>query len=205
MPTGTAKRILDDITSFIFLEDEPIKADIILIPGSASPQPAERAAELYRAGWAKLILPSGKFSYKRQRFEGPVELRDRYAGPYETEWEFLRDVLIKNGAPENAVLREDQSTHTVDNAIFSRQVLDGSGLAVHSALLCCRAYHARRCLMTFGWAFPGVEFAVCPVETHGIGRGNWHKTAEGREKVMSEVSKCGSYFKDIAALWSEEE
>lgn len=194
---NTGNRIIDDITSFIFVEDEPAPADIIFLPGSVSPEPAERAAELYNAGYAPRILPSGRFSYKKDRFGGPAGKRDVYSGNYATEWEFLRDVLIKNGVPEAAILREDKAGHTVDNAFLSKQVLENAGITVRKAIICCRSYHARRCLMTYGWAFPGVEFSICPVEALGIGRENWHSTEAGREKVLSEVSKCGSYFKDV--------
>jgi uncharacterized SAM-binding protein YcdF (DUF218 family) len=197
-----SRRILDDIAGFIFVEDEPKKADIIFVPGSASPEPAERAAELYRQGFAPFVLPAGRFSYKRDRFDGPETKRDVYCGDYSTEWEFLRDVLLGGGVPEQAILREDRSTHTVDNAFLSREAVRGLGLAIHTAILCCRSFHARRCLMTYGWAFPDVEFAVCPVDVQGIGRLCWHETACGREKVLSEVSKCGSYFMDVAGIWS---
>ena len=38
----------EEITKYIFTEDVLQKADIILIPGNAYPQNAERAAALYR-------------------------------------------------------------------------------------------------------------------------------------------------------------
>jgi hypothetical protein len=57
--------------------------------------------------------------------------------------------------------------------------------------------------MTFGWAFPGVELIICPVETEGIARESWHSTAPGRERVLGEVSKCGGYFAEEAGAWSE--
>ena len=52
----------EEITKYIFAEDMLQKADIILIPGNAYPQNAERAAALYRQGYAPYILPSGKYS-----------------------------------------------------------------------------------------------------------------------------------------------
>jgi uncharacterized SAM-binding protein YcdF (DUF218 family) len=199
----TAARIIRDITSFIFLEDEPAGADIIMIPGSGWPQMSERAAALYKAGYAPLILPSGKHSYKRDRFDGPKSGQDRYPGVYATEWEFERDVLIRSGVPEQAILREDMSGHTVENAFFSKRAVDGAGIPVKRAILCCKAYHARRSLMTYAWAFPGVDFVVCPVETQGIGRDSWHLSVPGREKVLSEVSKCGAYFKDAVDILAQ--
>ena len=51
-------KFLRDITEFIFLEDLPKKADIIIVPGNTWPQPARRAAALYQAGMAPYIVVS---------------------------------------------------------------------------------------------------------------------------------------------------
>ena len=45
----------EEITKYIFAEDMLQKADIILIPGNAYPQNAERAAALYRQGYARTL------------------------------------------------------------------------------------------------------------------------------------------------------
>ena len=195
-------RILQDITDFIFIQDQPRPADILLIPGSGRPQLCECAARLYREGYAPLVLPSGKHSYKKDCFDGPHEGREEYPGPYDSEWAYERDVLLRHGVPAEAILREDRSTHTVDNARFSREVTDALGLNIRTAILCCKAYHARRALMTYGWFFPETAFFVVPTETQNTGRDNWHLSAEGRERVLDEVGKCGAYFRVAAALWS---
>lgn len=202
---NTADRIIRDISMFIFVKDVPHAADAIFIPGSSRPELSEHAAALYCRGFAPVIVPSGKFSYQAERFAGPKFKRDAYSGEYETEWEFERDVLLKNGVPETAILREDQSTHTVDNALFTHQAVEAAGLVLRSAIICCKSYHARRCLMTYGWAFPGVELCICPVDTDGVTCDNWHLSANGRERVLGEVSKCGSYFKDVTELYSHAE
>ena len=45
----------DAITDFVFLEHEPVKADIILMPGGSKPQLMPKAAELYHQGLAPLM------------------------------------------------------------------------------------------------------------------------------------------------------
>ncbi len=45
------------ITDFIFVEDEPRRSDIIFVPGGSYPDAAERAAQLYHAGYAPYIMP----------------------------------------------------------------------------------------------------------------------------------------------------
>lgn len=55
-------RFIEQISEFIFAEDEPEKADIIFIPGNGYSQMAEKAAALYGKKYAPFVLPSGKYS-----------------------------------------------------------------------------------------------------------------------------------------------
>ncbi len=52
----------DGITEFIFVENQPQKADVIFLPGGAYPEAALYAAKLYQECYAPLVLPSGKYS-----------------------------------------------------------------------------------------------------------------------------------------------
>ena len=75
---------------------------------------AEKAAELFKKGMADWILPSGKYSVVNGKFSGVLEKSNVYNKEYGTEWEFLRDVLIKNGVPDQKILKEDQATFTYE-------------------------------------------------------------------------------------------
>ena len=55
--TAGAERFIRAVTDFIFVEDQPERADVIFIPGSRKVALAIRAAELYRAGYAPFVLP----------------------------------------------------------------------------------------------------------------------------------------------------
>ena len=215
------RRFYDAISDFIFVEDAPQKADVIFVPGGNYPDAAVHAAELYRRGFAPYILPSGKYSISIGKFvmsgeENDTEIAQKEekenityayemkeiteggnAKSYETEFAYLRDILVKNGVDEAAILREDQATFTYQNAIFSRQVLEKAGIQAKGAILCCQAFHARRALLYYQEQFPETEFAVCPVVTRGIGRDTWMKTEEGIDTVLGEVERCGSQFHEI--------
>ena len=179
---------------FVFAEDQPEKADIIFVPGNGFPQMAERAAQLYKEGYAPYILPSGRYSITLWKFVGVQSHQEIYDGEYETEWEFLKSVLMKNGVPEEAILREDQATFTYENAIYSRQVTDHAGLEIERAILCCKSYHARRCLMYYQLLYPKTEFYVVPVNADGITRENWRKNEEGIDAVTGELSRIVKQF-----------
>ena len=51
----------DQITDFIFQEDQPQKCEFIFIPGSGYGELAVRAAQLYQKGFAGKIIVSGKY------------------------------------------------------------------------------------------------------------------------------------------------
>ena len=188
---------LEQITDFIFVENEPGKSDIIFIPGSGFPQLAEEAAQLYHAGFAPRILPSGRYSITQGHFGGVQEKTEQYPGTYETEWDFLRKVLEKNKVPSHAILREDKATYTYENAIYSRKVTEKEELNICRAILCCKPYHARRSLLYYQFLYPETRFLVCPVKDSQVRRENWYKTEKGINLVLGEIERIGVQFHEI--------
>ena len=188
------QRVIRDITDFIFMKDEPQKSDVIFIPGTSQSAVSETAAQLYCAGYAGYVIPSGMYSGKRGKFASEKIDKARYAGEYDTDWAYCKHILLANGVPESAILREDHSTHTGENAEFSAMVLKELGIKVERAILCCQAFHARRAFMTYAKHFPDTEILVVPTETQGIRRKDWYLQENSYRRVMSEVYKCGEYF-----------
>lgn len=185
---------LNHAEEFIFAENQPEKADIIFVPGNGFPEMAEKAARLYKEGYAPYVLPSGRYSITMGRFVGVQSKKDVYNEDYETECEFLKSVLMKNGVPESAILLEDQATFTYENAIFSKQVTDLHKIKVNKAILCCKTYHARRSLMYYQLLYPDAEILVCPACPDGITRENWRDTEAGVEAVTGEIDRIIKQF-----------
>lgn len=186
-----------NITDFIFAEDVLEPADVIFVPGNRYPDMAERAAKLWEAGYGKWILPSGRYTIVTGKFAGPVKKQEIYDRNYETEWEFLKDVLCKNGVPKEVILKEDQATFTYDNAICAREVLQKAGIEVHKAIICCNSIHARRCKMYFEIAFPETKFMICPVNATGVTKENWYQSQEYISDVLAEMDRCSNQFEEI--------
>lgn len=181
---------LEELTNFIFLEDEPQSADVIFVPGSEETDLAKKAAKLYLEGYAPLLVPSGKYA----KWTGhPLD------NAFETESDQFADLMRKAGVPKEAILKERQATYTYENAIYTKQLLEKRKINVKRAILCCQAYHARRCKLYYQILFPDTELLVCPVETKGITRSNWYRRKEGIELVLGEIEKCGSQFHQIVA------
>ena len=166
------------------------------MPGGSDPAIPEKAAGLYKGGLASVVVPSGGTSCKTGVFNGVKRKIEIYNGDYKTDCAFYTDALLKNGVPEFAVIGEDQSGYTKENALFSRRTLDEKGLIVRAAIIVCKSFHARRCLMCYQFAFPEAEMRVCPVDVYGITRDNWHAQAHGIDRVLGELTRCGNQFSD---------
>lgn len=187
--------LIRDVTDFVFLRDEPQRAQVIFVPGASFDGHTRMAADLYNRGYAPLILPSGRFAKRKGKFGD---------GTYPSEWAYMRQILLSLGVPEEAILREDQATFTWENALFSRKVLDDRRMIVEKAILCCRPFHARRALLYYQTAFPETEFFVCPASEPGFDRDDWFLSAKGRDRVFSEVEKMGSQVRPQAEMLLEE-
>ena len=185
------KNPFDCITKFIFIEDKPFKADVILIPGGSRPELIEKAVALFKDGYAPYILPSGGVNEKLVNWK--------------TEFEYLKNIAISLDVPQNAILKENQARHTFDNAKLSWKVLENNDVKVNKVILVCKAHHARRALLSYQTVFPfDIKFAVCPiVDERDISKENWFLEKEKIDLVMKEVEKIGQYFGKHIPDWLE--
>lgn len=189
-------KFLEEMTNFIFLEDKPQKADVIFVPGSEEGALAKTAARLYLEGYAPLLVPSGKYA----KWTG-----HSIVGAFETESDYFAHLMMEEGVPETAILKEREATYTYQNAINTRKLMDERGISVKRAILCCQAYHARRSKLYYQVLFPDTEILVCPTVTKGITRENWFKSREGTQIVLGEIERCGSQFHEIVAEYGAKE
>lgn len=187
-------RIITDISNYIFVSDEPEKVEAIFLPGGSHPEQPEYAARLYHKGYAKWLIPSGGISVKVDKWPGVRSKADIYNGDYQSDCEFFTDVFIRNGVPSEAIIGENKSVHTRDNAFLSREIVNKKDIEIKTALIVCKAFHARRCLMLYQMAFPDVELKVCPVHCYNITKENWYKTEHGIDRVLGELARCGNQF-----------
>ena len=183
-------KFLEEMTNFIFLEDEPQKSDVIFVPGSEEGALAKTAARLYLNGYAPLIVPSGKYA----KWTG-----HSIVDQFETESDYFAYLMMEEGVPEEAILKEREATYTYQKAINTRKLLDERKIEVKRAILCCQAYHARRSKLYYQILFPDTEILVCPTVTKGITRDNWFKSRETADIVLGEIERCGSQFHEIVA------
>lgn len=190
--------MLKDMTDFIFLENEPEKSDIIFIPGSGYGALSLTAADLWKHGFAPYILPSGRFSILENSFSGSADgILPKNGTGFLTECAYHKALLIENGVSESAILTEDKAAYTYENAIYSKQVTDALGLKIKKAIICCQAFHARRCRLYYELLYPETQFLICPTVTQDISRNNWYLDDGKIDRVLGEIERCGSQFHDI--------
>ncbi len=184
-------RIIKAITDFIFVEDTPQKSDVIMVVGGSYPEAAEIAADLWKSGYAPKITIGGGVSIKTGKFLGSRSKQNVYNKNYADECEFYTDVLLKNGVDKNVIYGENKSSFTKENALYARKLAEEQNLTVHKAILICKSFHARRCLMFYQTAFPDVEFYVKTFDGFGINKDNWYLSEYGRQRVLGELKRCG--------------
>ncbi len=167
------------ITNFIFLEEIPIKADLIIVPGSSHPQLPRKAVQLYKKGYARKIVFTGGFNPKINKKESD----------YGTE------IAMSLGVPEKDIYREGGSLNTKENAVKSSRIIKRQKLVYKKILLVCKPYHARRLKMTFAKFFPRSQLLLVPVtDRENITKNNWWREKKKANIVLGEVAKIGEFF-----------
>jgi len=198
-----AFREIKAITDYIFCRDRFLKsaadrgfADAIFVPGDMHPYASENAAALWKRGVAPVIVISGSYGMQNGKFTGVKAKKYEYDGDYKSEVEFMLDVLVKNGVDESAVISESNAKFTKENGTLSRKVCDERGIFPKTAVICCKSFHARRCLLSYASAFPETAFYVSGVPVYSITAENWYTTEYGVRRVMGELKRCGEQFEN---------
>ncbi len=108
----------------------------------------------------------------------------------------MQSIGINSGISEDVILKENKALHTFDNALLSRKIVQEKNIKIKKAILVCKAYHARRALLTYQAAFsPEVEYIICPIiDDRKITKDNWFLDEKKIKLVMGEVEKIGKYF-----------
>ena len=165
---------------FWVVDDPPEHCDAIVVLGDDdySGDRAARAAELYRQGWAPVVVASGRM------------LRP-YAGIAELETHDLE----ADGVSQSAILQFPQRAEdTAEEAIALRGLIAQHGW--HSVMIVTSNYHTRRAQFIFGRVLPAdVESHVASAADASYDPGGWWYSRQGI-KIFS--SECVAY---LVARW----
>lgn len=123
-------------------------ADLIRVLCSYDLRVADRAAEVFHAGYAPRVLFSGNV--------GDLT-RGLWADP---EAVVFARRAVELGVPDDHVLVEPQSTNTGENVRFSRELLAQRGIAASTLIVVQKPYMERRSYATCKQVWPEAECIV---------------------------------------------
>ena len=169
-------RLLIAIGNFLVVEDNPSKADAIVVLSGDSGARLEQGVELYRNGYARwLILVGGG----QQGSPPAAEVMRRAAGEL--------------GVPPTRMLTVDQSASTREDALYTRELMLRQGL--RSVILVTSPYHERRASLTFAKAFEGTGISVAsyPVQDDQWRPDNWWQQGTTLRLTIVELAKLAYY------------
>jgi len=123
------------------LVDRARPADVIVVlgsqvypggrPGQSLSRRADRAAALYRQGYADHIICAGGFTEPEPKSEAQAAC----------------ELIVNTGVPREAVILEDRSTSTEENAAYSALLMRERGW--RSAIIVSDGYHLFRATLMF--------------------------------------------------------
>ncbi len=125
-------------------------SDVIVGFGSYDRDTARRAAELYLAGWAPLLLFSGGLG------KGTEGIFDR------PEADVYGGIALEMGVPKEALLIENRSTNSGENIAFTRALLERLGRHPRRMTVVHKPYMGRRVYAALCKQWPQVEARIAP-------------------------------------------
>lgn len=139
---------LQVIWDYLGLHQKPQKADCIVGFGNFNDNIARRAAELYHAGLAPKVLFTGGLG------------RNTVGLLQETEAERFARVAMECGVPAEAIIKEDRSTNTAENILFTKKLLEALNLPHEHILGVHQPFMERRITAAMGVYWPELRFSV---------------------------------------------
>lgn len=139
---------LQILWDYLGMHQQPEKADVIVGFGNFNDNIARRAAELYLQGYAPKILFTGGLGRNTKNLL-PEPEADRFAR-----------VAMDCGVPGADILREDKSTNTKENILFTREMLEKLGLKHERILGVHQPFMERRICAAMGVYWPEQSFRV---------------------------------------------
>lgn len=138
------------IWDYMLLHQELRPMDAVFAMGSSDLRVAERAAQLFLAGYGAYLIVSGDSGVvygKPKRLE-------------QSEAEAYAEVAQSLGVPSEKIIIENKATNTGENIQLVRQLLEEKHLTLRTFLLVHKPYMERRAYATFRKQWPEADCVV---------------------------------------------
>lgn len=171
------KPILVSLANYLIVEDEPYKADVIVVlAGEVTGERINYAVELYKKGYSKKLLLSGWSNSKVA----------------DTAFT-MRRIALEEGIPDSAILMETRSTSTYENAVFSSRIIQENGF--NSIILVTSTYHSKRSKYIFAKVLnKNIKIISCPAKVQYYNPNKWWNSRKGRKTFIDEYKKLIGYY-----------
>ena len=170
--------LLEAMAKHLIIQGRLEKADVIIVlGGDNNGERVSQGVRLYKAGFAKHILMSG----------GPLAWKLTCA-----QW--MKRQAVDSGVPAAAILLEDKSRSTIENAKFSLPIMKNYGF--RSAILVTSPFHSRRAAKVFRKVFfpAGIKLVIYPAQKSEFNPHRWWTRHEDTAYVVWEYVSLVLYF-----------
>lgn len=173
---GFHRSLLEWSAARLCVEDPLRKADAIVVLAGERGERVREGVALLRQGWAPRLLMSGGPS------EADVPLAD-----------IMRDQALREGVPAAAILVQERSVDTGEDARFSLEMARAHGWK--RVILVTSPYHARRAAWLFHEVFApaGIEVLNNPVRQSWFSPKGWWTRKSDCKVVLMEYMKSAWY------------
>ena len=146
--TDAVREDLQVLWDYMRLDMTPAPADVIAAFGCYDEQIPVRAAELYHAGLAPVVVFSGGLGRNTDRLWHTAEA-ERFAA-----------IALDAGVPERAIILESRSANAAENYLFTRALLAEKGVPAKRILAVHKPYMERRVWAAMPVYWPEAELTV---------------------------------------------
>ena len=159
------------VGDWLVVNQAPSKVNAIIVLGGGPIERIHKGVQLYEAGYARWMILSG--GVLASRFLDQAQLMQRQA--------------ITMGVPGSAILEDNRSTTTYQNALDTKQIMTRHHFK--SALVVSSNFHMRRVALVFSLVYrgSGIRLRFVASRDPRFDPKRWWATAEGRFLVISEL------------------
>ena len=179
--------ILQELASFLVGEDPMRPAQAIVALAGQTPFREMEAAQLYRAGWAPVVvIVRGGLSEESQA------LKDLGIQTYEG-WVVSREVLLRQGVPSTAILvPKAEAGGTLEELQSVARALRSKNAPV---ILVTSKYHARRTRLTWDYVTQGRSPGIVrPASRDSFDPAHWWRERQFVLAVVREYLGLVNYY-----------
>ncbi len=165
---------------YLEVPSEPQVSDVIIVPSGGGIERVEKAVELYREGYGKRLILSGK--------------ADDETSPSNAE--SMYEYALKSGIPADALIQEPYARNTWENITFSDTIIADDETKL---LFVTSAYHMKRLKLIAEKVFPDKELSYQSVSIGFWDPDRWWIHPKGAWLTVSESMKI--FLGKIFGIW----